>query len=314
MLPALLLTAGHATRLRPLSLVRAKGAVPVAGLTIAERILRRLAAAGVRDAVLNLHHLPHTLTRRLGDGSGVGVRVRYSWEMPLLGSGGGPRRARPLLGASRFLVVNGDTLTNADVAALVGDHESHDALATLAVVPNTEPDKYDGLAVDASGNIIGRVMRGTGQPSFHFIGLQVLEAVALDQVPPDTPYETVAELYPALIAQRLGSVRAWTCDAEFLDIGTPADYLASSLLIGEREGVGIDIGVNCMIDPTARLNRSILWDDVVVEAGAMLRETVVTDGVRVPADTSWHGVALRRATGPLALGEKQIGDLAVVAL
>ena len=314
MLPALVLTAGHATRLRPLSFVRAKGAVPVAGLTIAERILRRLAAAGVREAVLNLHHLPDTLTRRIGDGSSVGVRVRYSWEVPLLGSGGGPRRARPLLGASRFLVVNGDTLTDADVATLVDEHAAHEALATLAVVPNTEPDKYDGLAVDAHGNITGRVMRGTGEPSFHFIGLQVIEATALDPIPADVAYETVAQLYPALIAQRPGSVRAWRCDAEFLDIGTPADYLSSSLLVGEREGVAIDAGRNCRIAPTAHLNRSILWDDVVVEAGAMLRDTIVTDGVRVPADTSWHGVTLRRAAGPLLSGEKQIGDLAVASL
>ena len=314
MLPALLLTAGHATRLRPLSLVRAKGAVPVAGIPIAVRILRTLTTAGVRDAVLNLHHRPESLTRRLGDGTGLGLRVRYSWEMPLLGSAGGPRRARSLMGASPFLVVNGDTLTNADITALIADHRSHDTLATLAVVANAEPDKYDGLAVDAAGNVTGRVLRGTGQPSYHFIGMQVVEASAFDSVPADTPYESVAALYPALIAHRPGSVRAWRCDAEFLDIGTPADYLESSLLIGAREGVAVDVGARCEIAATARLDRSILWDDVVVEAGVMLRETIVTDGVRVPADTSWNGVTLRRATGTLVEGEKQIGDIAVAPL
>lgn len=314
MLPALVLTAGHATRLRPLSFVRAKGAVPVAGIAIAERILRTLAAAGIRDAVLNLHHRPESLTRRIGDGSALGLRVRYSWEIPLLGSAGGPRRARPLLGASPFLAVNGDTLTDADIPSLIADHRRRDALATLAVVPNPAPDKYDGLAVDDAGNITGRVLRGTGQPSFHFIGLQVVEAAAFDSVPPDTPYESVAELYPALIAQRPGAVRAWRCDAEFLDIGTPADYLESSLLIGERERVALDVGTNCRIDPTAQVHRSVLWDDVTVEPGAMLRETIVTDGVRVPAETSWHGVTLRRATGTLAPGERRIGDLAVANL
>lgn len=314
MLPALLLTAGHATRLRPLSLVRAKGAVPVAGIAIAERILRKLAAAGVREAVLNLHHRPESLTRLLGDGSTLGLRLRYSWETPLLGSAGGPRRARSLLGTSPFLVVNGDTLTDADVGALVAAHRDHDALATLAVVPNSEPDKYDGLAVDGAGCITGRVLRGSGQPSYHFIGLQIVEASAFDSVPPDTPYESVAALYPALIAQRPGAVRAWRCDAEFLDIGTPADYLDSALLIGAREGVSRDVGARCRIAPTAQLHRSILWDDVVVEAGAVLRDTIVTDGVRVPADTSWHGVTLRRATGNGVDGEKQIGDIAVAPL
>ena len=106
-------------------------------------------------------------------------------------------------------------------------------------------------------------------------------------------------------------MRAWQSDAEFLDIGTPADYLASSLVIGAREGVAVDIGARCHIAPTAHLHQTVLWDDVVVEAGAMLKECVVTDGVRVPADTSWHGVTLRVASGPHESGEKQIGDLAV---
>jgi NDP-sugar pyrophosphorylase family protein len=310
-IPALLLTAGLATRLRPLSLVRAKGAVPVAGLTITERILRSLAAAGVRDAVLNLHHLPHTLTRRIGDGSSLGLHVRYSWESPVLGSAGGPRRALPLLGSRRFLIVNGDVLTNLDLAALIADHDGSGALVTLAVVPNNEPDKYDGLAVDADGNVTGRVMRGTGQPSFHFIGPQVVERDAFASVPPDVPYETVATLYPALIAARRGAVRAFRCDAEYHDIGTPADYLETTLLIGEREGVALDVGRRCQLSPTARLPRSVLWDDVIVEDGVMLRECIVTDGARVPSDTSWRGVILRVATGELAPGEKQIGDLAV---
>src|SRR5687767_8573965 len=101
MVPALVLTAGLARRLRPLSLVRAKAALPVAGVPLVHRILRSLAASGVTDAVLNLHHLPHTLTRLVGDGSALGMRVRYSWEVPVLGPAGGPRRAVPLLGSTR---------------------------------------------------------------------------------------------------------------------------------------------------------------------------------------------------------------------
>jgi NDP-sugar pyrophosphorylase family protein len=237
--------------LRPLSFVRAKGAVPVAGLPIAVRILRSLAAAGVTDAVLNLHHLPDTLTRQIGDGTGLGIRVRYSWEVPLLGSAGGPRRALPLLAAPAILIVNGDTLTNVDVKALLAEHQRTGALVTLAVVPNREADKYSGLAVDADGRVTGLIRRGSSEPSAHFIGAQVASASAFDSVPADMPYESVGRLYPELIARHPGSVRAWRCDAEFLDIGTPADYLESSLVIGEREGVAIDAGANCHIAANA---------------------------------------------------------------
>ena len=314
MIPALVLTAGLATRLRPLSLVRAKAALPVAGEPLARRILRGLAVGGVTDAVLNLHYLPHTLTTRIGDGSDIGVRVRYSWEVPILGSAGGPRRALGLLGGSTFLIVNGDTLTDVDVRSVVEAHRRSGALVTLAVVPNEEPEKYGGVLVDADGCVTGFVRRGSAERSFHFIGVQVADAEAFAPVPPDTPYESVGALYPALIARRRGAVRAHVSAAEFLDIGTASDYLSTALLIAERDRYAAVAGARARIDPTARVERSVLWDDVIVEAGALLRECVVTDGVVVPADTAWHGVSLRRAAGELAPAEKRVGDLAVANL
>src|SRR2546425_11132850 len=81
---ALVLTAGLGTRLRPLTDVRAKPAIPVAGEPLVRRIIAWLAANGVTDLVLNLHHLPATLTAQVGDGSDLSARVRYSWEQPAI--------------------------------------------------------------------------------------------------------------------------------------------------------------------------------------------------------------------------------------
>jgi NDP-sugar pyrophosphorylase family protein len=322
MVPALVLTAGLATRLRPLSLVRAKAALPVAGAPLIHRIIGSLAAAGVHDVVLNLHHLSHTLTTLVGDGTGLGVRVRYSWEVPVLGSAGGPKRALPLLSGfgirdsgfgSSFLIVNGDTLTNVDVGALVASHRESGALVTMAVVPNTEPEKYSGLLVDDNGIMTGVAKRGSPQRSFHFIGVQVAEPEAFASVPAGVPFESVATLYPSLIASQPGSVRVCHVSAGFFDIGTPADYLSTSLHIAEREGRAEDYSHAQVLDG-AQVSRSILWDDVVVEAGAMLRECVVADGVRVPSDTSWHGVTMRTADSELAPGERRIEGLAIASL
>ena len=314
MIPALVLTAGLATRLRPLSLVRAKGALPVAGEPLVRRILQWLRESGITEAVLNLHHLPHTLTAAVGDGSDLRMRVRYSWESPVLGSAGGPRRALPLLESNTFLIVNGDTLTDASIEEAVDLHRRTGALVTMAVVPNTEPNKYGGLAVDNDGGVTGIVPRGSTMPSFHFVGLQVAEAEAFAQVPPDTPYESVGALYPALIAERPGAIRAFRTQAEFFDIGTPADYLATALRVAAREGRDPAEARGARIEDGARATRSILWDDVVVESGAFLDDCVVADGARVPADTSWRGVILRPAIGDLAPGERRIGDLAISSL
>jgi mannose-1-phosphate guanylyltransferase len=314
MIPALVLTAGLATRLRPLSLVRAKAALPVAGEPLAGRILRWLASQGVADAVLNLHYLPHSITSQIGNGETAGLRVRYSWEVPILDRAGGAARAVPLLGSSTFLVVNGDTLADVSLAEVVDAHRRSGALVTMAVVPNTEPEKYSGVAAEDDGAVTGFVRRGSPKRSYHFVGIQVVEAEALASVPADTAMDTVGALYPRLLADRPGSIRVHASSAEFFDIGTPADYLETALLLGRREGMSVTLGVRSRIEPGARVDDSVLWDDVVVESGAMLRDCVVADGVRVPADTSWHGVTLRVATGELCPSERRVGSLAIAPL
>lgn len=299
-LPALVLTAGLATRLRPLSHVRAKAALPVAGRPLVHRIMAWLGDAGIRDLVLNLHHLPHTIAAIVGDGAQLGARVRYSWEVPVLGSAGGPRRALPLLDAPRFLIVNGDTLTDVDLRAAVDRHQQARALVTMALVPNTEPQKYGGVLVDGDGAVSGFTRRGSGERSFHFIGVQVAEAAAFAALPDNTPYDSVGALYPELIRARPGSVRGFICNAAFLDIGTPADYFAACRRMAADEGAPLP-------------NDSILWDDVVVDSGARLRRSIVTDGVRVPAG-DWSDVILRRAEGELEPFERRHGELAIAPL
>jgi NDP-sugar pyrophosphorylase family protein len=273
--------------------------------------LKWLRASGVGDVVLNLHHLPHTITRRVGDGADLGLRVRYSWEVPLLGSAGGPRLAAPLMGTDSFLVVNGDTLTDAPLEPLVDAHRRSGAQVTMAVTAPREPAKYGGIVADAAGAAIRFAARGTSAEARHFIGVQVVNADALTQVAAGASAESVGEVYPALIAARRGSVRVHQCEAEFFDIGTPGDYLRTSRLIAEREGAPDNAGAGVRVDATATVVTSILWDDVVVGAGAEVQRCIVADGTRVPAGTKWSDVTLRPADGPLAPGEAVIQGMAV---
>jgi len=310
MIPALVLTAGLATRLHPLSLVRAKAALPVAGDPLIRHILRWLGGGGVTDAVLNLHHLPHTITGIVGDGM-EGVRVRYSWEVPLLGSAGGPRRALPVLGSSTFLLVNGDTLTDVDLGALVAAHRRTGALVTMAVVPNVESGKYSGLAVDDAGAVTGLVARGSAHPSSHFVGVQVAEAGAFASLAENVPVESVSGLYVSLIATRPGSVRVFRTTAAFSDIGSPGDYLMTCLTIGRGDPRRLCSGVRTRIDPSAVLEETSVWDDVEIAAGARLRRCIVTDGVRIPSGSSWERSTIRLAGDTLTHGEQRVGDLAV---
>lgn len=284
--PALVLAAGLATRLRPLSLVRAKAALPVAGVPLARRVIDWLTGHRITDIVINLHHLPETITRVVGDGSDAGARVRYSWEDPALGSAGGPRHALPLLDADRFVIVNGDTLTNVDMRAMIAAHERSGALITMAVIPNPRPDRYGGVLVNGT-HVTGFTGRGGPGPSFHFVGVQVAERAAFESLPDNVPAKSVGGLYPQLMRERDGSVSAFVSDASFDDIGTPADYFETSQRLGAREGRDpVQVGLDCSIDPAARLSRCILWDGVVIGPRVELIDCVVTDGARVPADTA----------------------------
>jgi NDP-sugar pyrophosphorylase family protein len=283
---ALLLTAGLGTRLQPLTAVRTKAAIPVAGEPLARRLTRWLVSFGVTDVVANLHHLPATLTAVLGDGSDLGARVRYSWEQPaVLGSAGGPRHALSIVGQERFLIVNGDVLSNLDVPALGAAHEAAGALVTLALVPNREHLKYGGVVVARDGSVTGFVRRGPAAAgSFHFIGTQVVEAGVFRPLADNQPINSIGGVYDELIASQPGSVRAFVSDATYWDIGTVADYWNTSAALSNRSnGPG----------------RSILWDNVQLGAGCVLDECIVTDDVEVPAGATYRRMILLKTEGGL---------------
>jgi NDP-sugar pyrophosphorylase family protein len=292
---ALVLTAGLGTRLRPLTSVRAKPAVPVAGEPIVRRIIGWLARQRVTEVVLNLHHLPQTISSLVGDGSDLGARVRYSWEQPeVLGSAGGPRRALPIIGSDTFFLVNGDTMTDLALEPLGDAHQKSGALVTLALLPNREPHRYGGVALTPDGSFSGFVSRGdTARGSYHFIGVQAVRAGAFSAVP-DGRVANVHAIYEALAASDPGCVRGHLCDAAFWDIGTPTDYWETHVTFLGDEQPERAYGKHVRIDSTSRLTRSILWDDVEVQGRAVLEDCIVTDGVTVPAGSTYRRSILVR--------------------
>jgi len=294
---ALLLTAGLGTRLRPLTDVRAKPAIPVAGEPMVRRIIRWLATGGVTDLILNLHYRPETLTAVVGDGTDLSVRVRYSWEPQLLGSAGGPRLALPLIAADPFLIVNGDTITDVDLTALREAHAASGALVTLALVPNRDFEHYGGVLLDGERRVTRFVPRGPAAAgSYHYVGVQVAHADAFAALRPGEVGRTIGGIYDALMVERHGSVRGFVCDAEFWDVGTKDDYWRTSRAFAARANTAdLGVGRDVRIDPSARVTGSILWDDVRVGAEAVIEDCILTDGVAVAAGAVHRGEILIRS-------------------
>jgi NDP-sugar pyrophosphorylase family protein len=304
---ALILAAGLGTRLQPLTSIRAKPAIPLAGEPFIRRIARWLVINGVTDIVVNLHYLPATLTAVLGDGSDLGARVRYSWEQPiLLGGAGGARRALSIIRATTFLIVNGDTLTDIDLGALAGAHAASHALVTLALIPNRDPHRYGGVLLDGELSVTEFVPRGPrAAGSFHFVGVQTAEAEAFRPLQEGQAIDSIGGAYDQLIASRPGSVRGFVSDAAFWDVGTVSDYVKTSRAFSRtvRESFlesslesPLESSLHSpKIDPTARVTRSILWDDVEVGAGACIEDCIVTDRVKVPPGAGYQQMILIRA-------------------
>jgi NDP-sugar pyrophosphorylase family protein len=274
----LVLTAGIGSRLDPITRLLAKPAVPLAGRRLIERVLVGLAAQGLHDFVLNLHHKPETITSVVGDGAHLGVRVRYSWEMPLLGSAGGPRRALPLIADDEFAIVNGDTLCEVDLGALLAAHRARGADVTLAVIPNPAPDRYNGLAIDERGRVIGVVPRGTAaNDNVHFVGVQVARSDVFAPLNDGVPAESVHGLYQGLLGRADGGLYAHRVRTPFVDVGTPEDYLAAATSLAG--GNAIEAGAR--VAASASVRGCIVWTGASIGDHASLDDCIVTD-VSVP--------------------------------
>ncbi len=202
---AMILAAGLGTRMRPLTDHLPKALVPVAGRPLIEYALRFVQFHGIKDVVVNLHHLGGRIRDALGDGHTYGLRIRYSPEDPILDTGGAIKQVQPLLDGGPFLVLNADTILDFDLANFLAAHRRAGALATLLLRPNPDPQRFGLIETDRRGVI--RRIRGephdmavteTLWPAM-FTGCQILEPAVFAHMPAGRAFSTTHDLYPRLI-------------------------------------------------------------------------------------------------------------------
>jgi NDP-sugar pyrophosphorylase family protein len=310
-LRAMVLAAGFGLRMWPLTLLRAKPVLPVLNRPLLHWTLERLARHGVGEVVVNLHHLPESVTSALGDGRAFGLRIRYSREREILGTAGGPRAVRELFGDEPFLLVNGDMLFDFDLRALVARHHASGARATLALRPNPDPRAYGAVITDRRGRIRaikGRPRRTRGTISL-FAGVHVLDPTLLDLLPPGRS-DSVHDLYVPLLGEGafLQGVRvrgAW------YDLGRPRLYRDTQLRL--MPGRGRD---RCLVDPGAglgpgaRVRRSVIGRGARVAAAARVERSVVWEDARVERDARLEGALV--VTGAVVREGEHAQDVVVL--
>lgn len=289
---AMILAAGRATRLRPLTDGRAKAVVPFLNRPLLDYPLDWLRRCGFHRVVVNLHHRPASIRRHYG------VRVRgleilYHPEERLLGTGGGPRAALDLLDDT-VLLVNGDVACSLPLGPLLQWHRDSGALATLGLHAGEAALHYPPIARDSEGRVLGF---DAGDPAVGracFTGIHLVERKALSLLPAGRPCGIVTTLYRRLLDEGL-PVSCRVLPGPWHEVGTRERYIGEQLdslrredlpmaLRGyRREGSGAWVAPDCDVRRAGVEGPYLLGSEVVLEDGALLRGVVAGAGVRVAA-------------------------------
>jgi NDP-sugar pyrophosphorylase family protein len=329
---AMLLCAGESSRLRDIGRLLPKPLLPVCDLPIVRYGTSLCAAHGIRDIVINLHHLGELFERELGDGSAFGVRLHYSREATLLGTGGGLKHALSLLdpeGSDEpFVSLNGKLIFDLDLGALLEAHRRDpEALGTMVVRRSPDARAWGAVDVQPDGGGRLRVRDILGSGEYMFCGVHVTRPSVVRRLP-DGAACMVRQGYLPWIREG-GQVAAFDAgSAYFAEHSTPPRYLAGNLDLLAREplrhapGPNRGIAPNAHIDSTARIvhpvyigpsahigpqtvigPQAIVGAHAVVEAGSELERCVVWAGARAAGRVSQAVVTFDGvidASGPVA--------------
>lgn len=224
---AMILAAGFGTRLRPLTNTIPKPLLPVAGTPLIVWNLLLLKQHGVRDVVINLHHLGPMIEQALGDGSRFGLRIFYSHEPIILGTGGGIKQAERYFSNEPVLILNGDTLFDLDLGALCGFHHERKAVATLVLREDPDAVKWGLVEVGADDRIVrinGQGLTETTLPTRPrmFAGIHILHSKLLRDIPREVA-SSIIDPYVAAI-RRGDALLGYDLKGYWSDVGTPERY------------------------------------------------------------------------------------------
>ena len=287
----MIMAAGKGTRLRPLTDLIPKPMAPIANRPALHHIIRLLRRHGLVDIVMNLHHLPETISGYFGAGEDEGVRITYSLERELLGTAGGVKNNQEFLGTGTFLVMSGDTLTDIDLSGLIAAHKRNGSIATLAVKEMDDPSLYGVVITDDDGRVVAFQEKPTLEQARSRLcncGIYVFEPEIFDHIPAGRFDDFGSRLLPDLLRQEI-PFHAEAVTGYWNDVGNLEEYLRSNAhaltgqveieMPGEEIRPGVWIEGDCDIHESVRLEPPVL-----VGRGCRLEEGVIIEGPTVVGD------------------------------
>jgi len=334
---AIILVGGEGTRLRPLTIHRLKGTVPMVGRPFLEYQFALLKRHGVRDITLSICHKPELVRKAFGTGSRFGVK-HYATEKTPLGTAGAIKNAQKYVrGAEAVAVLNGDELTDWDFTQMARIHRKNKAMVTIGLSWVADPTAY-GLVLF---NSRGRVQRFVEKPNMdevksHWInsGLYIFDAAVFDAIPVNTNFSAERQLFQNLLNTN-ERVWAYTSRNYWKDIGTTAKYHQAHMDILEnkmrmlpmgktwKNNKQLRMGKNCRIHPQAMLYApTVIGDHCAIQTDARIGDLVVMGknvmvGQRAIIERSvlWDDISIgegARLTGCVIASGCKIGRYTVI--
>ena len=301
---AMILAAGMGNRLRPLTNMYPKVLVPVVNTPVIDRIIQFLTTHGVEKIIINAHHHFRMIRDYLQGGSPFGVKVEIRTEKEILGTGGGIKNTRDFWDNDPFILINGDILTDIDLGDVYEFHLKKKHLVTMVL---HDFPKYNKVRIDKELNILsigpGTNLKGT----FAFTGIHIINPEILNFIPDKKNYNII-DAYKRLIDLKKPIKGYIATGHRWIDVGTIPDYLRANFYYLPSGNSAID--QKCSIDSSAIIKdwaiigkrnsigrntlvqRSVLWNDVIIKKGVRVVDSVVTSGVVVEKDLI-GGVAIR---------------------
>jgi len=283
---AMILAAGEGRRLAPLTDDWPKPLFPVGDRPVVSYLFELLRYYGIKDVVLNIHHLGEQIKKVLGDGSRSSVRISYSREEDLLGTGGGIRNASGFWGDEDILVINGDNLLELNLGRLNLFHQAKGGTATMVLKPMGSHQDYTPIYLDKGSYIEAIGGKPRSLPSYAFIGTQILSSGFVDHLPSRGSACLVEDGYQKILHSRnnpdrlsgfvttgywqeISTMRGyWEANMDFLRGKSPSYYYRGREDFTRR---GLYVGKECRIGPRVNFSAPVyLGDGCEIGAGTTL--------------------------------------------
>ena len=221
--PCLILVGGLGTRLRAALPDLPKPMAPVRDRPFLEYVLASLKTAGFRDIIFCVGYQAEKIADHFGDGTRLGLRIGYSREQELLGTAGAVKLAQPFISAQNFLLLNGDCYNEVDFAALLQQHDSTPATATLVAAYLEDRTRFGSLKIDANHKVLGFEEKGAATgPGFINAGYYIFKRSLLDLIPEGKVCSLERDIFPRLVEQN--AMYAFENHGDFIDIGLPEEW------------------------------------------------------------------------------------------